>query len=238
MRNFFIFDGKNSLDFGIRVENFPNTPFPERVYETYQVPGRSGSLVYDTGAYGNVTQSYDCWYKPIGVTSYEFQQYLARWLLAPKGYRVLRDSCFPDHFRRAMYAGPADISSFFGRYGRISLDFQCMPQKWLISGQYPINAESGMTLYNDGETALPLIQVEGTGAGTLGIGSSIIEFSEIPAEGLTIDAEVQNIYSGLQNKNNVAKISGGFPTLPHGASGISFSGGITGVSITPRWWIL
>lgn len=100
-----------------------------------------------------------------------------------------------------------------------------------------MDAEDGMQLWNEGEPALPLIQVAGSGAGVLSIGSSIIELQEIP-DGLTIDVESQNIYAGLKNRNEIATITGGFPELPRGQTGISFSGGITAVSITPRWWIL
>lgn len=239
MTNFFIFDGRNSLDFGIRIENYPEVSFPERVYETYQVPGRSGDLVYDTGAYGNVTQSYSCWYKaPKDANAYEILQYISRWLLSPVGYQVLEDSCFPAYFRRAIYSGPADISSFFAKYGRATLDFTCMPQKWLISGQSALAVSSGAQLYNEGEPALPLIEVAGSGEGVLNIGSYVVTLSDIPSAGLTIDCDAQDALSGTENKNSLLTLSNGFPVLPHGASGITFSGGITSVKITPRWWIL
>ena len=242
MKNFFIFDGKSSLDYGIRIESYPDVSIPERIYESYEVPGRSGNMIFDTGAYRNVTQLYNCWYKPLKqadfATSYSLIQHITRWLLGPKGYRELEDSYFPWLFRKAIYAGPADISSFFAKYGRITLEFNCMPQKWLKSGQNPISVESGQQIFNDGETALPLIQISGSGEGTLGVGNSTVQLSEIPDSGVTIDAETQNIYSGSKNYNSIATISGGFPTLPNGATGITFSGGITGVTIIPRWWVL
>lgn len=237
MRNFFIFNGKSSLDYRISVETYPDTSFPERVYESYQVPGRSGDLVYDTGAYRNTIQIYDCWYRQDGATSYEMLRYISEWLLSPTGYQVLEDSYFPTLFRRAMYAGPADISSYFAKYGRVTLEFNCMPQKWLKSGQIPVEVQNGGRLYNDGQPALPLIEVSGAGAGTVGIGASLVELSDIPGS-LTIDAETQNIYSGIQNYNSLAVVSGGFPVLQPGFNSIAFSGGITAVKIIPRWWVL
>lgn len=242
MKNFFIFNGENSLDFGIQIESYPDVSIPERVYESYEVPGRSGNLIFDTGAYRNVTQVYDCWYKPMEhakyATSYSLIQHISRWILGPVGYQILEDSYFPWMFRKAIYAGPADISSFFAKYGRVTLEFNCMPQKWLKYGQKPISIQSGEELVNDGEPALPLIQIYGSGDGTLGIGGSTVQLSGIPSGGVTIDAETQNIYAGTQNYNSIATISGGFPKLPNGRTGINYSGGITGVQITPRWWVL
>lgn len=236
MDSFFIFDGKNSLDYGIRIESYPDRPYPERSYNAYTVPGRNGSLIYDTGAYANVTQSYDCNFRT-KATAYDMQRYLTDWLLMPTGYRELEDSYSPDVYRKAIFAGPTDVSTFFGKFGKCTLDFNCLPQRYLKSGRIPLEVTSGMTLVNDGEDALPLISVTGSGSGTIGIGSSTIELSDIP-EGLTIDSEVQNVYAGADNKNSLATISGGFPILKRGHTGITFSGGVTALTITPRWWIL
>lgn len=199
-------------------------------------------MIFDTGAYRNVTQVYDCWYKPLKqadfATSYSLIQHISRWLLGPQGYRKLEDSYLPWLFRKAIYAGPADISSFFTKYGRITLEFNCMPQKWLKSGQVPVDVQDGAQLFNDGESAFPLIEIAGTGSGTFGIGDSIIQISEIPENGMTIDSDTQNAYSGIQNCNGLITVSGGFPVLKSGINNISYSGGITAAKITPRWWIL
>lgn len=237
--NFFIFDGKNSLDFGIRIENYPAVSYPQRVIETYQIPGRSGDLVFDTGAYGNASQTYSCWYKaPKEFSSYDLLDQIGKWLLSHTGYKRLEDSCFPDVYRMAVYSGPAEISSFFAKYGRAELEFTCMPQKWLKSGEIQIEVANGQQFINPGEPALPLIAITGSGAGSIGIGESSIDFSDIPEEGLVIDCENQNIYSGTQNKNALATVSGGFPKFPKGKSGVAFSGGVQTMAITPRWWIL
>lgn len=237
MRSFFIFNGKSSLDYGVRIEKYPSRTYPERIYDRYSVPGRSGEIVYDTKAYKNVIQSYECYFKNDSVSSYEMERYITEWLLRPIGYQFLEDSYDPSVLRKAIYAGPAEVSSFFAKYGRCTLEFNCQPQRWMKSGQIPLIVSNGMKLWNEGETALPLIQVSGNGEGELGIGESIIHLKEIP-EGLTIDGETKNIYAGTRNCNDIATISGEFPELPHGQTGISFSGGITSVSIMPRWWIL
>ena len=53
---------------------------------------------------------------------------------------------------------------------------------------------------------------------------------------ITLDCDVQNAYDGTLNLNNNITITGGWPVLATGQTAISFSGGITAVEITPRWW--
>ena len=240
MKSWFIFCGKPSLDFGISVESYPEISLPERVVESYSVPGRNGDLIFDTGAYKNTPQNYSCWYKPLpGISSYMQIAALSKWLLSASGYQRLEDTYMPDIYRMAIYAGPADISTYFKKYGRISMAFTCMPQRWLKSCEIPIDITSGMQLYNCGQPALPLIQVTGSGAGTVSIGNRTVSLSSIPAAGVTIDSDTQNVYSDTQNYNDVATVTGGgFPVLLPGVNNVQYSGGVTAVQITPRWWIL
>ena len=56
-------------------------------------------------------------------------------------------------------------------------------------------------------------------------------------EYLVIDCDTQNAYKGTQNKNTEISAAA-FPRLDAGDSEISWTGGITSVEITPRWWTL
>ncbi len=56
---------------------------------------------------------------------------------------------------------------------------------------------------------------------------------------ISIDCDLQDAYSGTTNKNSDIILNGGeFPKLDPGENQISFSGGITSVEITPRWWTI
>ena len=106
-----------------------------------------------------------------------------------------------------------------------------------------IPALSGWTPYYDGTSAiynptlfesLPLIRV--TGYGTLTINSDVITVSSGQTY-VDIDSEIQDCYTGTTNKNSkVAFQSNKFPVLKPGANGISYTGSITKVEITPRWY--
>lgn len=238
VKSHFLFAGRSSAELGLSITEYPSYTTAQRVVDTYDVPGRSGALVFDTGAYGNVTQTYSVYLKAKPLTTYQAARSVAAWLLGARGYQRLEDSYDPDVYRLAAFTGPLDVSSWFAKYGRATLEFNCMPQRWLKSGQLPVTPGSGDYLYNPGETALPLIQITGSGAGTLSVGAYRVTISDIPAAGLTLDAETQDAYSGTQNANSLVTLASGFPVLQPGQNVVAWGGGVTGVQITPRWWQL
>lgn len=238
MKSYFIFGGENSLDYSLNIEEYPEYNTPERVIERYQVPGRSGDLVFDTGAYQNVVQRYNVYLKAEPVKTHEAARQTARWLQAPGGYRRLEDSYDPEVYRMAMFTGPTDVSNWFAKYGRAELEFDCMPQRYLKSGEYPVEIENQGHLFNPGMEATPLILIRGAGSGSITLGEYNVQIQSIPQAGLYLDCDTQNAYSGEVNENNLISLSNGFPVLPPGDTKVGWSGGITDVQITPRWWLV
>lgn len=139
MMSFFVWDGETSLSKGLTVERCPAFGAGQRIVEKTTVPGKSGDLVFDTGAFSNYTQSYEIWFrdKSAGMTS--AAKSIATWLLSPSGYQRLEDTYDPDVFRMAVYTGPMEIENWMLTYGRATLDFDCMPQRWLKSGEIPVS---------------------------------------------------------------------------------------------------
>ena len=82
------------------------------------------------------------------------------------------------------------------------------------------------------EPSRPIITVYGSGQGNVYIGNQNIAISNID-EYVTIDAEMQDAFKGLQNKN--ATVNTADIVLLPGNNAISFSGGVTSVEIKPRW---
>lgn len=235
--NQFIFAGKSSKNFKIRIEKCPVIHTGQRAIEKITVPGRSGDLIFDTGAFANYTQPYEIYFNAKCIGSARGAAQIANWLLLPRGYQRLDDTYSPETYRMASYIGPMEVENWMLTFGRATIEFDCKPQRFLKSGEFPIKIQSGQSLYNAWQPALPLIQITGTGDGQLVVGKSTVNITGM-AGNLMLDSEVQNAYDGTTNKNNSISISGGFPVLEHGESLISYSGGITAVNITPRWWML
>ena len=239
MNSKFYFAGICSTQFNIQVEKCPEFfAAPQRI-ETIQVPGMHGDLLpLENKTYSNVPQKYEIWFKAAteGVTA--FSKQLAKWLLSPTGYQILEDDYDPEIYRKAIFKGPLNIHNWMLERGRAVIEFDCKPQRFLKSGNQEIQILSGQSLHNPYMPSSPLIQITGNGAGTLTIRDVTITVLRM-SESLTFDCEISNAYKGTSNENNNIQLSTTNPIkLQSGETKISYSGGITGVSIIPRWWTL
>ena len=228
--------GIPSYSCNVVVERFPNQPGPSRRYEIIQVPGRNGDLLIDSGAYDNYTQSYEVYFNAECRRTPAAARAVRQWLQQPVGYQRLEDSYDGDFFRMAYYSGPADIENLMNLFGRMVISFICKPQRWRKDGQFPTLLSSPSSLYNGGFPALPLIQVNGNGAGNLYVGPYTVEIQELDGH-ILLDSETQNAYKDALNKNSAISTSA-FPVLEAGENTISWDGGVTSVEIIPRWWTI
>lgn len=232
------FAGKSSDDFNVIVERYPDYVVPRRKQETEAVPGRNGDLLFSQDAYENYMQEYEVYISAERPRLPAATERVLQWLHGQRGYQRLQDSYTPDLYRMAWYTGGTSIRNILNRFGRFTLQFNCKPQRFYVSGEQQITiAESGTELINPSLfDALPLITVHGSGAGTLEVGGTTVRIDTI-TDGMILDSDTQNAYVAGQNLN--AAISAPvFPILGAGATAFTWNGGITGIEIIPRWWTL
>lgn len=233
-----LFNGVSSEDYHIQVEHPPGYETPERDYEIIHVPGRSGDVVIDKGSYKNVDRKYE-----IAIGSYDRDftsqaNMISEWLHSASGYARLEDSYEPEYYRMAVYIETTSIENILSHAGRATVIFNCKPQRYLKSGDVPVVFNRAGALRNPtGFSALPVVTVKGSGSGVLRIGGYTVAISSIDSS-VTLNSEVQDAYSGVQNRNSTITLSNGFPKLVPGDNEISFSGGITAVEVIPKWWTL
>lgn len=234
VKNYFEFAGQKSTDYGLTIEAYPDYIAGERIIEKKKVPGRNGALVFDTGAYSNAAVSYEVWCKG----DYADLRGITRWLMQPNGYQRLSDSYDDEVYRMALCSNPIQFDVMMKRYGRATIEFDCQPQRFFLNGETEIDVSSGTLLTNPGMPALPIITVTGSGAGQITVGAYVVGISDIPTTGLVLDCDLQDAYSGTENKNGLITLSDGFPVLESGENEIAYSGGVTSLKIIPRWWTL
>lgn len=235
-----VWDGISSNARRVIVERTPNRVIPRRKFEVVSVPGRNGDLTFLQNAWENYDQPYEVYLSAEDVKLPRIAHGAAMWLAGPVGYARLMDDYDPDVYRLARFDGPFDIESVLNRFGRGTISFNCKPQSFLLSGENLITPINGMKLVNPtGFTALPLITITGSGAGSLQVGGYVLTVLAAAGADYTImlDAETQNAYFGTANLNQFVACDE-FPKLDRGESQISWSGGISGVTIVPRWWTL
>ena len=232
--NRFYFNGESCSKYGIYVSGDGTFNATELDTTSYQIPGRNGDLVISNGRYKNIILTYPAFIRQ----NFAANAGKARaWLLSPQGYCRLSDDYHPYEFRLGRFKGPMDFDMrFLNLSGECEISFDCKPQRFLVSGEKALHFDAADAIVNPtGFEALPQIKVYGDGDGTLTCGSTTLTLSAID-EYIVLDSEIQDAYKDTLNRN--AMVSGEFPTLQSGENTVSWSGGITGIDITPRWWTL
>lgn len=234
------FAGRSSDDVRVIVERFPERIIPQRRVEQIMIPGRSGPLIQDGGAFEGYEQIYEVYLSAEAQGLPTVAREAAAWICAPVGYQRLWDSYDPSVYRMAYYSGPVNLENTFNHFGRGEIRFFCKPQRYLLEGDEIITlAEEGTINNPTAFASMPLITIQGSGAATLQVGDYSLAISSIPTQGITVDSELQNAQNSTGNVNNlITKGATGFPKLEPGANRITWSGEITSVEISPRWWTL
>lgn len=164
------FDGEMSGDYGLYISGEGAYNAPDRDVEMVTIPGRNGALALDHGRFENIEVTY-----PAGVFGTDEADFadkvgaIRAWLCSKKGYVRLTDEYNPDEFRLAIYKSGLEVSPAKLMAGEFDLVFQCMPQRFLKSGEDAVTIESsGDTLTNPTLfNARPLLMVTGYGGLTI-----------------------------------------------------------------------
>lgn len=134
----FIFDGENSRDYGIYVQNVKVFGAPTRDVEMVSIPGRDGEFVLDKGRFNNIQVVYTC---ALGTdTQTDFNSGVSdfrNWLASRKGYKRLEDEINTAEYRMAVFKDGLDVSTLNKETGTFEVTFDCKPQRFLKSGEIP-----------------------------------------------------------------------------------------------------
>lgn len=201
------------------------------------IPGRNGDLHLINKRFENVSLVYPSY------IARDFRNNidgLRNFLGSIDGYARLTDTYHPDEFRMAAYTGPLlpQVQTHL-RMAKLDIAFDCKPQRFLVSGETTINLQvSGTTITNPTRfNAKPLIRVYGRG--TVTIGEYAFTITTAPGEYTDIDCDSMEAYYGAVSCNaNIVLQNNSFPVLGPGGNGILWTGSVTRVDITPRWWKL
>ena len=236
MKNFIVYNGIQLSDYGVFISGDGTFNAPERDTQTVEVVGRNGELTLDNGRYKNIEVTY-----PAFVVSdfAENIEKLRNILLKQQGNVRIEDTYHPQQFRIGKFTGSFKVKPIPELYaGEFDITFNCYPQRFLKSGEDPIEFASGGTIYSKYlQEAKPLIRAYGTGS--FSIGGVSIQITT--ANGYTdIDCDLQEAYKdtlATSCNGNIVLTNDAFPVLKEGDNTITLSG-VTKLVIYPRWWVL
>ena len=239
VRNWLAFAGKSSRDYLLYISGPAVYDSPAVDVELQAVPGRNGDFIRENARAGerrfkNLDVSYDAFFfdcVPARTAA------VKSWLLSPSGYQPLHDTYDPEFFRMGICKDTVAFTPKRNKGASMKLVFHCQPQRWSVDGQRRIILDREAVLRNPyAFAAKPVIRVYGSGEGHLFIGSQAV--SILRNDGyIDLNCETHNAYDAQGFCNSYVK-SGDFPDLQPGCNAVSWSGSISRVEITPRWWTL
>ena len=233
MRDNFWLDGEDARKYGIELQREIQFSAAEPDVETVAVPGHSGDIVYFNGRYRNVIGTAGCYCLRENVA--QAISTLNNWLMKSMNYRRLETLIEPDVFRMARLRYSANLEARLNRMNPFTIEFDCKAQRYLKSGEATIRTTRSTVLYNPTAfEAMPVMVVHGSGSGTLTVGENTMQLDD--CNELTLDSERCRASSGSVIKNST--VHGQWAVLHEGENAVSFTGGITAIEITPRWWTL
>lgn len=234
MADYFLFGDIDSRNYNVWVFDLNTDSSPDIVQEEIAVKGRNGVLLLPSTRFDNVQHRY------MGVVYEDAERNLTNFreaIMKYDGYQRLSDSIHPDEFYQARYTGGLNPKLAMGRdMAKFAIEFDRMPQRFLLDGERKSEVPTGTTLFNPTAfKAQPLIRVYGYG--TLKVGSTTVTIAQHSNAYIDIDSEMMDCYYGSVNCNSLVTFSGNdFPILPSGKTGVTFSGNISKVEVTPRYW--
>lgn len=219
----FIFDGENSRDYGIYVQDVKVFGAPTRDVEMVSIPGRDGEFVLDKGRFNNIQVVYTC---ALGTdTQTDFNTGVSdfrNWLASRKGYKRLEDEINTTEYRMAVFKDGLDVSTLNKETGTFEVTFDCKPQRFLKSGEIPRTIGGSVTNSQTKSGAVVSIDSDGGDKAT----------------SLIANIEAIQTGSGDPSPTNVRPITGwtaanvyvtGKNLLPKNAAGTTTRNGITSV---------
>lgn len=234
-RQWLIFGEKSTRDFGIYISGENTFNAPARRVDKFDIPGRNGQLTIDSGAYENIAVLY-----PAFILD-DFSRNIAAWrsyALSQRGYKRLEDTYHPGEYRMAIYNEElsAETYGYMHTQGQVDITFDCKPQRFLKSGDLPVEYTAAGSIYNRTDfEAKPLLRCYGSG--TFSIGHEVITITT-SREYIDVDCDMMDAYCGTANCNSEIEMdSDEFPVLYPGENGID-PGDLAKIIVTPRWWTL
>lgn len=218
----FEFDGTDSRNFGVYITGAAVYDAPEREVEMLSIPNRNGAFALDKGRFENIEITY-----PAGIyadTEADFAEAISdlrNFLCSKRGYCRLTDEYNPNEYRMAIYKSGLEVEPALLKAGEFEITFECMPQRFLTSGETEQTITSGGTITNPTLfKSNPLIKVNGYGdidfngypisIANNPLGFVVLDQSESNVESFTFDSSLVNNGDSITLSNIDAIISESF----------------------------
>lgn len=233
---YFTFNGKSSLDFGLRVTNDYKIVSTGNDVETVTVDGRDGDLLISNNRLKSVSIELPCTIKS-NKSLQALSTDISNWLNV-EGYKDMTFSWDNDYIYRVAFIETFEIASIMRQFGTIKLNFLAQPVKYFKDGMQRQNLSNGLALNGKGNVkAKPIIKLTGSGETVLTINGRKTKLKDVQGN-IVLDMQSNQVYSGNLSAWNKVVRSPEFvmPYLDAGRNLISWTGNFA-VELTPFWGV-
>ena len=224
--------GHKASDFGLIMEEYPKIPASERVYNTYDIPGRAGQLIQDTKTRKNIPLPVQLTMLTAPANQLEYRDYIRQinnWL---RGSGWLQFNDEQDTRYRVLTTQFGVSDRITPIYGKIDAVFTLEPYEYVASGF--LDHDISDLHFNGYDLCKPLYEISGNATGTLTVNG--VQFQIKSIERLTIDSALQLTWTTANGKVENQAVDGDYADLwlPNGDVSITATPGLT-VEVKPRW---
>jgi len=232
MPDWFDFAGKRSAALGVYIKAYPSVPIAKERVSNETVPGRSGSLTTTEGeaVYDDIVLSLPC--RMGGLADID---QVAAWLRGD-GVLVLGDT--PTRYYKARCSNQMDLARILRCMDTREFNavFRCDPYRYIFPQPAAKTCTTSPDSINNPGTvdAVPFITVVGSGDIDLTVGARTIHIAGL-ASSITIDADTGFALNGTTDLTSTVTFDAYPWTIPPGINAVSWTGAVTGVTITRPW---
>ena len=232
MTDWFLWNGKNSTEYGIHVSEHPDITLPAERSTFTSIPGRSGSLTTLEGdvVYDDMLLSCTCW-----IEDASRLDEIAAWL---RGSGTVTFANRQGGFYVARVVNQIPFTKILrGHPNRsFAVTFRCQPMFYLNDNADITVTSSGVFIENKGSMpAEPLLQVTLTGDAEITLGGYLFALSGLTGT-VTVDTPKLECYQDYESKNGC--MTGDYPIIPAAGAYITWTGDVSQIVITPNWCTL
>ena len=136
MSDTFIYDGVSSADFDAYIASSNFLDGASRDVTAVSVPGRNGDLIISNNRFNNFLLTENVYIKDDIITNADrLRSFLGK---HTDSYYRLEESMYPDVYRLARVSGGFAIETYDHKGGAFSVNYDCKPQRFLKSGDEPL----------------------------------------------------------------------------------------------------
>lgn len=219
-------------DFNLIMTEYPVIPAAEKVFSSYEIPGRAGELIVDTKTKKNINLPVKLTLLVEQINQLEYRDYvrkITKWLNGP-GWLKINDE-HESRFRvLTIQVGASERITPI--YGTIDVIFTIEPYEYVSSGFIAKPARD--IRFNGYDLCKPIYYITGNTSGILTVNGINLVINTI--ENITIDTYLQLTFTTQNDEIKNQAITGDYEDLwlPPGDVTILATSGIN-VEVMPRW---